>query len=192
MQALEAKQTGEYIAEQIAEQILTGKIPGGSPLRQEELADALGVSRIPVREALQILQSQGLVQRLSTRRILSVSVTPEKLRQIFSVIAQMEIAGLQSILLAGKQSAFQAAVARCGGGELALHRLLAQETPNEYVQVLLDNACSYYLNCALRHAEASGERYRRLLLADAPEEAALAAHFSALAESLIAGREEDR
>ncbi|MCC8129593.1 MAG: GntR family transcriptional regulator [Clostridiales bacterium] len=192
MQALEAKQTGEYIAEQIAEQILTGKIPGGSPLRQEELADALGVSRIPVREALQILQSQGLVQRLSTRRILSVSMTPEKLRQSFSMIAQMELAGLQSILLAGKQSAFQATVARSRGGELALHRLLAQETPNEYVQVLLNNACSYYLNSALRHAEASEERYRRLLLADAPEEAALAAHFSALAESLIAGREENR
>ncbi len=192
MQQLESKQTSEYIAEQLAEQILTGEIPGGSPLRQEELATQLGISRIPVREALQILQSQGLIQRLSTRRMISVEVTPEKLRQTFAVIARMELAGLQSIVQAGRLSAFQEAVARSGKEELPLHLLLARETPNEYLQVLLNNACAYYLGCALRHAVSSGEAYRRILLMDAPREAELLTHFSALAEALIAGREENR
>lgn len=192
MQQLESKQTSEYIAEQLAEQILTGEIPGGSPLRQEELATQLGISRIPVREALQILQSQGLIQRLSTRRMVSVEVTPEKLRQIFAMIARMELAGLQSIAQAGEQSTFQEAVAHSGKEELSLHLLLARETPNEYLQVLLSNACTYYLGCALRHAGSSGETYRRLLLEDAPKEAEWLAHFSTLAEALIIGREETR
>ncbi|MCD7821640.1 MAG: GntR family transcriptional regulator [Clostridiales bacterium] len=192
MEALESKQTSEYIAEQLAEQILTGEIPGGSPLRQEELATQLGISRIPVREALQILQSQGLIQRLSTRRMISAEVTPEKLRQTFAVIARMELAGLQSIAQAGKLPAFQEAVSRSGSEELSLHLLLARETPNEYLQVLLSNACAYYLGCALRHTTSSGETYRRLLLADAPKETEWLAHFSTLAEALIAGREENR
>ncbi|MCD8146772.1 MAG: GntR family transcriptional regulator [Clostridiales bacterium] len=192
MQALESKQTSELIAEQIAEQILIGVIPGGSPLRQEELAEQLGISRIPVREALQLLQSQGLIQRLSTRRMISVEVTPEKLRQTFAMIARMEFAGLQSIAQAGKQPTFQAAVARSENEELSLHLLLARETPNEYLQVLLSNACTYYLGCALRHTAPSDDTYRRLLLAEAPEKKALAEYFFTLAERLIAAREENR
>lgn len=192
MQQLESKQTSEYIAEQLAEQILTGEIPGGSPLIQEELAEMLGVSRIPVREALQLLQSQGLIQRLSTRRMISVEVTPEKLRQTFVVIARMELAGLQSIAQAGRLPAFQEAVSRSRSEELPLHLLLARETPNEYLQVLLSNGCAYYLGCALRHTAPSGEVYRRLLLEDEPQEAEWLAHFSALAEILIAERKDDR
>lgn len=191
MQQLESKQTSEYIAEQLAEQILTGEIPGGSPLKQEELAKQLGVSRIPVREALQILQSQGLVQCPSTRRMISVELTPEKLRQIFAMIARMEFAGLQSIVQADKLPVFQEAILHSGSEELPLHLLLARETPNEYLQVLLHSASVYYLGCVLRHGEPDIEAYRRLLLEDSPGETALSDHFAVLAKTLIAERKDN-
>ncbi|MDE1147399.1 MAG: GntR family transcriptional regulator [Azospirillaceae bacterium] len=41
--------------------ILSGRLPGGTPLRQEDLAAAFGVSRMPVREALRQLESQALL-----------------------------------------------------------------------------------------------------------------------------------
>lgn len=49
------KRTADYIADQLADQILSGAIRGGTPLKQEELSGLLGASRIPVREALQIM-----------------------------------------------------------------------------------------------------------------------------------------
>jgi DNA-binding GntR family transcriptional regulator len=42
--------------------ILAGEIPAGAPLRQDELARQLGVSRTPLREALQRLRVEGLVR----------------------------------------------------------------------------------------------------------------------------------
>jgi DNA-binding GntR family transcriptional regulator len=51
----------QRIAEHLREQIITGVLQPGARIRQEELAQAFGSSRLPVREALRILQSQGLV-----------------------------------------------------------------------------------------------------------------------------------
>src|SRR5689334_13511714 len=42
--------------------ILRGELTPGEQLRQEQLADAVGVSRIPLREALRALAVQGLLE----------------------------------------------------------------------------------------------------------------------------------
>lgn len=42
--------------------ILSGELPAGAPLRQDELARRLGVSRTPLRETLQRLEAEGLVR----------------------------------------------------------------------------------------------------------------------------------
>jgi len=51
----------ERIAAVLREQILGGDIGPGSRIRQEEVADRLGASRLPVREALRLLAAEGLV-----------------------------------------------------------------------------------------------------------------------------------
>lgn len=56
-----SKVASHRIAERLREQILSGELAPGARIRQEEVAGALGASRVPVREALRILQSQGLV-----------------------------------------------------------------------------------------------------------------------------------
>ena len=45
----------------VREQILTGEFPAGSRVRAENLAEDLGVSPTPVREALQALRGQGFL-----------------------------------------------------------------------------------------------------------------------------------
>ncbi|WP_421914832.1 GntR family transcriptional regulator [Mesorhizobium sp.] len=49
------------VAEYIAARIIGGDYPGGHQIRQEAIAAELGVSRIPVREALLQLEADGLV-----------------------------------------------------------------------------------------------------------------------------------
>ncbi|HEY9523192.1 MAG TPA: GntR family transcriptional regulator [Thermopolyspora sp.] len=49
------------IADHLRRQILAGALAPGARIRQQEVARELGASRLPVREALHILQSQGLV-----------------------------------------------------------------------------------------------------------------------------------
>lgn len=52
---------GQAIAARLREAILDGRLAPGTPIRQEALAQQLGTSRIPVREALRQLESEGLL-----------------------------------------------------------------------------------------------------------------------------------
>ncbi|MFT3873563.1 MAG: GntR family transcriptional regulator [Nocardioides sp.] len=52
----------QRIAEVVRERILSGQLPPGTRIKQDRLADELQTSRIPVREALRILDSRGLVE----------------------------------------------------------------------------------------------------------------------------------
>ena len=51
----------EIVYEQLKMQILTGKITPGTRMMEVELADEMGVSRTPVREAIRKLEKEGLV-----------------------------------------------------------------------------------------------------------------------------------
>jgi DNA-binding GntR family transcriptional regulator len=51
----------QRVADVVAERILTGQLKPGDRIKQDELANELNLSRIPVRDALRILETRGLV-----------------------------------------------------------------------------------------------------------------------------------
>jgi DNA-binding GntR family transcriptional regulator len=51
----------QQIANSLKEDILSGKYPPGVRIRQEDIAEQFGASRSPVREALRILEAEGLI-----------------------------------------------------------------------------------------------------------------------------------
>ncbi|MDQ4214694.1 GntR family transcriptional regulator [Microbacterium capsulatum] len=53
--------TGAMLADALREAILDGRYAPGERIRQDELAESHGISRLPVREALRMLESEGLV-----------------------------------------------------------------------------------------------------------------------------------
>ncbi len=57
----------DQVYEAIRDRITTGSLPRGARIHQEDLAEELGVSRTPVREALRRLAAEGLVQMRTNR-----------------------------------------------------------------------------------------------------------------------------
>ena len=57
----------ERVFEIVREQIVTGKLPEDGPIRQDALANDLGVSKIPLREALARLEQEGLLTSQANR-----------------------------------------------------------------------------------------------------------------------------
>ena len=79
-QALEALRT----------QILRGHFPDGEALRQDALARQLGVSRIPIREALRQLEAEGLVTFTPHRGAVVSKLSLEEIDEVFELRAETE------------------------------------------------------------------------------------------------------
>lgn len=132
----------EAIAVQIAQLIMSGKLASGTKLKQTELADMLDVSRIPIREALQLLENQGLVKRLETRHIIVADINSELLDETFSVIKAVE------------KNAFYTIIKHDGWNCIAdmtdtqLHNMIINKSENLYIKTLLENSYRYYISYA--------------------------------------------
>jgi DNA-binding GntR family transcriptional regulator len=87
---LSDRSTSSRIAEQLRRQISSGERPPGTPLRQEALAMELGVSRMPVRDALQKLLAEGLVILHPHRGMYISSLTPEECAELFDLRTMLE------------------------------------------------------------------------------------------------------
>jgi DNA-binding GntR family transcriptional regulator len=76
--------------EALRERILRGDYPDGEPLRQDALADELGVSRIPVREALRQLEAEGLVTFSPHRGAVVSTLSLDEIDELFELRADIE------------------------------------------------------------------------------------------------------
>jgi DNA-binding GntR family transcriptional regulator len=63
---------------QIKAQILSGELAAGEPLKDSVLAQKMGVSRSPVREALRLLEQTGLVQKSNNRSYLVADISKQE------------------------------------------------------------------------------------------------------------------
>ncbi|NLU45156.1 MAG: GntR family transcriptional regulator [Acholeplasmataceae bacterium] len=102
MKPINLIQTKDYIARVIRLEILSGRIKAGEELTQEDLAETMGVSRMPVREALQTLAQEGFLVRLPNRHMQVMALNQEEIAGIFSLVASMETEILKQILRAAK------------------------------------------------------------------------------------------
>ncbi|MEP6990714.1 MAG: GntR family transcriptional regulator [bacterium] len=74
----------------LRDRILQGGFPDGEPLRQDAIADELGVSRIPVREALRQLEAEGLVTFHPHRGAVVTTLSLEDITELFELRAEIE------------------------------------------------------------------------------------------------------
>lgn len=80
----------ELVTTALRDAILSGELRPGDRLLQEQLAEQLRVSRIPLRDALHRLEAEGLV-RIGPRRGAEVaSLTPADVREIYAIRIALE------------------------------------------------------------------------------------------------------
>jgi DNA-binding GntR family transcriptional regulator len=85
----------QKIAEAIALQIAEGKIKPGERLLENELTDIFGTSRAPIREALYILEKEGIVERLPRRGVFVKKHTKKELFDLYDAVYRLTEIALQ-------------------------------------------------------------------------------------------------
>jgi DNA-binding GntR family transcriptional regulator len=75
----------DQVYARILEAIIDRSLPPGQRIRQNELAERLGVSRQPVSHALHLLHRQGLVAESGRRGFEVIGLDPERIRQLYEV-----------------------------------------------------------------------------------------------------------
>jgi DNA-binding GntR family transcriptional regulator len=80
----------ELVLDELRARILSGQIGPGAALRQEALADELGVSRIPLREAIRLLSSEGLVEVVPHRGAFVSMLSVDEVQEFFDLRLRLE------------------------------------------------------------------------------------------------------
>ncbi len=80
----------EDVAERLREQIFAHELAPGSWLDEQSLAIAFGISRTPMREAIKVLASEGLVTTKMNKGAYVTEVDRRDLEQIFTVLSLLE------------------------------------------------------------------------------------------------------
>lgn len=134
---LDNTQTKDRIAKILRQEIISGRFKNGEQLTQEQIAQYLNTSRIPVREAFLILELEGFLSRLPNRHVLVVGPKIDLLKEIFELIASVEIQIIK-ILLNSKKD---------------IRNILVADA-KQFRQVLLTEIDNYFIK----------ENYSRLLV----------------------------
>ncbi len=138
----------------IKEAVLSLKLKPGEPLVETELAEQLGISKTPVRDALQELEREGFVTRVLFKGTYVTEVTPKDVQEVFQLRAVLEglAARLATPLFTPEDwdqgerliSAAEAALAQ-GDRELCsqlgkqFHDLIIQKADNQRLPPIIHN-----------------------------------------------------
>lgn len=90
MRRLRREPTENKATNELRKAILSGALPPGSRLRQEDLAAQLGVSRMPIRQALASLQSEGLVKTDPWRGTVVAPLERDAIRDMYTFRSILE------------------------------------------------------------------------------------------------------
>lgn len=144
------------VAHLLENAILEGQIKPGTRLPELVLSRQLGISQASIREALQQLESSGLVVKYPNRGSFVISLTPEDLVAIYQLRQELEpmacalaaermssetLDALQACILEMRQAAGKHDYRAHSSADLRFHRLIWEAQPNRYLGKLLRVIC---------------------------------------------------
>ena len=132
MEQIGAQKKQKSVVELLRDAILSGSIPEETELTQNELAASLGVSRMPVREALILLEYQGLIRRLPNNHTRVVRLDEAYFKRLFDWAGGLELSLLLSVWGGQKKEgeALQASLGKTGD----FHRYLREQCGHSFLE----------------------------------------------------------
>ena len=121
------RQLGDEAASYIRELIMSGQIKAGEFIRPEAIAEDLGISATPVREALLVLRSEGFLHLEPRRGFVVAPLTAADIKDLFA--AQALLAGELAALASARVS--PVSLRELEELQLALETAAAQRQPEE-------------------------------------------------------------
>jgi DNA-binding GntR family transcriptional regulator len=95
---IDNKSRRERVLEALREAIVTGELKPGQPLIEVELAAQLGVSRAPLREALQNLSHEGLVETTPYKGSIVRRLSLRDIEELYSLRSVLEMFAIQRVI----------------------------------------------------------------------------------------------
>ncbi len=138
----------------LRQSILTGELKPGERLMEIHLADKLGVSRTPVREAIRRLELEGLVTMFPRRGAEVAQITEKSMSDVLEVrrtldalcaelacdrISQEELSALKQACERFEQSVSTHDTKKIAQADVALHDIIVQATGNQRLIQLVNN-----------------------------------------------------
>ncbi|RKF18911.1 GntR family transcriptional regulator [Altericroceibacterium spongiae] len=202
----------EQVLEVVRDRIITGQFPTGKVIRQDALATELGVSKIPLREALARLEQEGLLKSQANRGYFVQPMSIETAEEIFELRLSIEpgAAGHAALVAGDKErkaaiAAFEAldeAMADKTGSNVAVcnrafHTALVTAADREITKQLIERLAIQAERYVVAHLQPSGrggradEEHRQMLDAwlardDAKTSELLASHIQGTLDDLRA------
>ena len=91
LQALQARKSlGEHVFDSLKQAIIRGNMSPGEWLVESHIADTLGISRTPVREAIHKLEREGLIERQPRGGFTVLGLTRDDIEETFGIRAVLE------------------------------------------------------------------------------------------------------
>lgn len=78
------------VVSRIRDMVIEGSLPAGVRIHEGQLGEQLGISRTPLREALKVLASEGLVELIPSRGAVVTTLTPKAAQDMLDVLKQLE------------------------------------------------------------------------------------------------------
>jgi DNA-binding GntR family transcriptional regulator len=157
--------------------IFAGRIPEGTRLTELAVAEMLGISRMPAREALMLLEAEGLVERRSDGRYV-IELNEDKIRDLHQVrwalerlAVELAVANVNEENRAALRARFgdlKEAVATgdpalCAKCDMAIHQAIWEQAHNSYLLQALDSVLGVNFVLAARVRVYEGDESDRLL-----------------------------
>ncbi|MEE2859343.1 MAG: GntR family transcriptional regulator [Pseudomonadota bacterium] len=143
-----APRSAEQVHTALAAGIVQGQLPPGAPLGETALAAQFGLSRTPVREALQKLAGEGLVERGPRRAFVVRRMSTDALRHLFEALGELEAlcAGMAARRMSAAEIALLARILDSDGPgadyadvNIRFHDALRQGAQNQVLAGLLED-----------------------------------------------------
>lgn len=111
LEPVSRRSTAELVADRIRTAIMRGTFPPGTQLGEVELAGRLGVSRGPLREAMQRLVAEGLLRSERHRGLFVRELGPDDVRDVYLARTAVERTAALQVLAGDRAGAVQALAA---------------------------------------------------------------------------------